>query len=267
MNKILAFIVFLLFLLLLWYSYGEYQDCCNDLSTDKEKTPQQETVKTEKIKKQEPLVYNWNSDKAITNEAWDAKRKNILSSMTDGKILRITGPYFKEEGKELGVARAKSAFKKLKSNLNSKRVEYSSKLIDFYEDAKTSQFAGTDFSWKVRNNNITEIDNKALIYFPSNSTKKLSNVNIINYLKDVANSVKGNNKKILLSGHSDSRGNGTLNKKLALARANSIKNELIRLGVTANRISTISYGEEKPIASNDTKEGQQKNRRVELEIK
>ncbi|HIE45711.1 MAG TPA: OmpA family protein, partial [Flavobacteriaceae bacterium] len=53
----------------------------------------------------------------------------------------------------------------------------------------------------------------------------------------------------------------------ALKRANSIKNELINLGVAPDRISTVSFGEEKPIATNNTKAGQQKNRRVELEIK
>lgn len=264
MNKILAFIVFLLFLLLLWYTYDGYQDCCSKSKT--EKVIPKEVVKT-KVKIQEPLVYNWNSEKAITNEAWEVKRSEIISSGSDGKILRVTGPYFEEEGKDIGIARAKSAFKELKSNLDTKEVEYASKLIKFYEAAKTNQFAGTSFNWLVRNDNITEVDNKALIYFPSNSTKKLSNSNIINYLKDVVKSLKNNNKKVFLSGHSDSRGDDVLNKKLALGRANSIKKELINLGVSAERISTISYGEEKPIASNDTKEGQQKNRRVELEIK
>jgi len=267
MRKILAFIVLLLFLLLLWFTKSKYQECCegnNSNTIETKKTP----VPTKTVvKKDGPLVYEWNSGEAITNDLWGARKSEILSAMADGKILRILGPYFKEEGKEMGIKRAKAAFAKLGSNLDASKVEYGAKLVNYYDGAKTSHFGGTDFNWLTRNDNITEVDNKALIYFPTNSTKKLSNANIINYLKDVAKSLKGNNKKVALSGHTDSRGDATKNKKLALGRANSIKAELVRLGVASNRVSTVSFGEEKPIASNDTAEGRQKNRRVELEIK
>jgi len=275
MKRILAFIVFLLFLLLLWYSYNKYQNCCEGANKNNAIEQTHKADDSAKInaaasanaKKDGPLVYNWNSGEAITNDLWDAKRKEILAAMADGKILRITGPYFKEEGKKMGITRAKAAFAKLHSTMDAKKVEYASKLVNYYDGAKTNHFAGTDFDWLTRNNNITEVDNKALIYFPTNSTKKLSNVNIINYLKDVAKSLKGNNKQVALSGHTDNVGNDVSNKRLALGRANAIKNELVRLGVAANRISAVSFGEEKPIATNDTSAGRQKNRRVELEIK
>jgi len=272
MKKILAFITFLLFLLLLWYSYTQYHKCCGNSNViEKTKTSipivKKETKKEPIINKDGSLLFNWKSDIAHNNEYWNTKKETILSGFADGKILKILGPYFKEEGKDIGIARAKSAFAKLGNKINPKKVEFGSRLVNFYEDAKTKSFSGTEYSWLVRNDNITEVDNKALIYFPTNSTKKLSNSNIINYLKEVSKSLIGNNKKVYLSGHSDSRGNAAKNKTLALGRANSIKNELVRLGVDKNRISTVSFGEEKPIASNNTKAGQQKNRRVELEIK
>ncbi len=279
MKKILAFITFLLFLLLLWYSYSQYLDCCDSNNTNSNVVEEQTTnatpIKNQLTKeKEEPvinkdgsLLFNWKSNIAHSNEFWNTKKDGILSGFADGKILRILGPYFKEEGKDMGIARAKSAFAKLGDKVNPKKVEFGAKLVDFYDDAKTKPFSGTDYSWLVRNDNITEVDNKALIYFPTNSTKKLSNANIINYLKNVAKSLKGNNKLVTLSGHTDNRGKASANKRLALGRAISIRNELIRLGVDSKRITTVSYGEEKPIASNKTKAGQQKNRRVELEIK
>ena len=218
------------------------------------------------VKKDGPLVYEWNSGEALTNDLWGARKKEILDATAEGKILRILGPYFKEEGSPMGVSRAKSAYAKLGTDLGEK-VEFGSKLVDYYDGAKTSRFGGTGFNWLTRNDNITEIDNKALIYFPTNSTKKLSNVNILNYLKNVAQTVKANGKNIALSGYTDSRGDNAYNKKLAQGRANAIKTELVRMGVPANKITAISFGEENPIASNDTKAGRQKNRRVELEIK
>ncbi|MCF6349607.1 MAG: OmpA family protein [Flavobacteriaceae bacterium] len=262
MKKILAIITLLLFLILLWYTKERYNTCCNDSNVVmKQEKPDL------KVKKHGPLVYKWNSGEAITNDLWDAKKVAILSSRSTGKTLQILGPYFKDEGKEIGITRAKSAFAKLGNILKIENVEFGSKLIKYYDGAITSRFEGTEFNWLTRNENITEIEDKALIYFPTNSTKKLSNANIINYLEGVANSLKDNTKKVVLSGHTDSQGNAVINKKLALDRAISIKNELIRLGVVANRITTVSFGKEKPIADNNTATGMQKNRRVELEIK
>ncbi len=257
MKKILAIIALLLFFLLLWFTKGRYEECCSGSA----KTEQKPIVTKQK---DGPLVYDYKSGNAITNDLWGAEKSRILSGMADGKILKVVGPYFKEEGEAMGIARAKAAYQKLGTNLDAKRIEYGARLVN---GDNSKRFAGTNFSWLTRNDNITEVDNKALIYFPTNSTRKLSNVNIINYLKDVAKNLKGNSKTVALSGHTDSDGGAASNKRLALGRAKSIKNELIRLGVAANRISTISYGEEKPIADNNTRAGKQKNRRVELEIK
>ncbi len=266
MKKILAIITLLLFFLLLWCTKDKYKECCGENDTNNKVIKKEEKVPEIKVKKDGPLVYKWNSGDAITNDLWDSRKKEILSGKTENKILQISGPYFKEEGAKIGIVRAKAAFAKL-GVPDFKKVEFGSKLIKLYEGAKTEHFSGTDFNWLIRNKNIQQIDSKTLIYFPTNSTKKLSNANIINYLKNVAKTLEGNNKNVSLTGHSDSRGNAVKNKQLALKRANSIKKELVRLGVAANRISTISYGEEKPIADNKTKIGQQKNRRVELEIK
>ncbi len=264
MKKILAIITLLLFLILLWCTKERYNECCGDnTNVVKQQEPEPEV----KVKKDGPLVYKWNSGEAITNDLWDAKKASILSGRSTGKTLRVVGPYFEDEGEPIGIIRAKSAFAKLGDSLNIKNVEFGSRLVKYYDGAITTRFAGTEFNWLTRNENITEIDNKALIYFPTNSTKKLSNANIINYLKDVAKSLKDNDKKVSLSGHTDSQGPAARNKRLALGRAKSIKNELIRLGVAANRITTVSFGEESPIADNNTAAGRQKNRRVELEIK
>lgn len=274
MRKILAIITFLLFLLLLWYSYTQYQECCGSESTNVDEQSKSTSVQKQKSEneilannKDGALSFNWNSAIAHENEYWNVKKNSILSNLDSTKFLKIIAPYFKEEGEEVGIARAKATYEKIKDKINPKRVEFGVKLIDFYEDAKSKSFSGNQYSWQIRNENITEIDNKTLIYFPTNSTKKISNANILNYLKDVVKSLKDNQKQIHLSGHTDNIGNDIANKKLALGRATSIKAELIRLGIDNDRIITVSFGEEKPIETNETKIGRQKNRRVELELK
>ena len=72
-------------------------------------------------------------------------------------------------------------------------------------------------------------------------------------------------KSFEIDGHTDSDASDEHNKTLSDNRAKSVKEFLASQGVTAN-ITTNGYGESRPIASNDTPEGKQKNRRVEIII-
>ena len=72
-------------------------------------------------------------------------------------------------------------------------------------------------------------------------------------------------KNFEIDGHTDSDASDEHNQVLSENRANSVKNFLVSQGVTAE-ITTKGYGESKPVASNDTAEGKQKNRRVEIII-
>ena len=76
---------------------------------------------------------------------------------------------------------------------------------------------------------------------------------------------KGKVEKFEIFGHTDSDDTDEYNQVLSENRANSVKDFLIKNGVTAN-ITTTGFGEKKPIATNSTKEGKQLNRRVEIVI-
>ena len=71
---------------------------------------------------------------------------------------------------------------------------------------------------------------------------------------------------ILVEGHTDSAGPDEYNMNLSKQRAQSVTNYLIAQGIDASRFTTKWYGENQPVASNDTSEGKAKNRRVELGI-
>ena len=68
--------------------------------------------------------------------------------------------------------------------------------------------------------------------------------------------------KIQIEGHCDERGTIEYNLALGERRANSAKNYLISLGISPDRISTISYGEEKPLDPGHNEEAWAKNRRA-----
>jgi outer membrane protein OmpA-like peptidoglycan-associated protein len=73
--------------------------------------------------------------------------------------------------------------------------------------------------------------------------------------------------RLLVSGHTDNVGDATANIKLSKARADAVKKYLTGVaGVVPDKIITEGFGAKKPIASNTTEEGRQKNRRVEMKI-
>ena len=72
--------------------------------------------------------------------------------------------------------------------------------------------------------------------------------------------------RIKIIGHTDSVGKDEANQKLSDGRANEVMKDLIERGIAADRIEAEGRGETQPIDTNDTEEGRQNNRRVEIEI-
>jgi OOP family OmpA-OmpF porin len=70
--------------------------------------------------------------------------------------------------------------------------------------------------------------------------------------------------KVEIDGHTDNTGPADYNMKLSEGRANNVMEYFIRNGIDANRLTIKGFGSTKPAASNDTREGRAKNRRVEL---
>ncbi|MCP9222182.1 peptidoglycan-associated lipoprotein Pal [Erythrobacter sp. LQ02-29] len=70
------------------------------------------------------------------------------------------------------------------------------------------------------------------------------------------------NLTVTIEGHADERGTRDYNIALGERRANAAKNYLVSLGVSANRIGTVSYGEERPVALGSSPDAWAKNRRA-----
>jgi len=74
------------------------------------------------------------------------------------------------------------------------------------------------------------------------------------------------NAKFTVEGHTDSVGSAKLNQSLSEKRANSVRDFLVKEGIAGDRLSAIGYGEDKPIATNNTRAGRKENRRVEINL-
>ncbi len=83
-------------------------------------------------------------------------------------------------------------------------------------------------------------------------------------LTEFADKLKGENKNVYLEiqGHTDNVGQPDYNDSLGEKRAEAVRKFLSKQGIALNRMSTISYGEDAPVAGNDTREGRAQNRRV-----
>ncbi|CAN7256632.1 OmpA family protein [Caulobacter sp. LjRoot300] len=87
-------------------------------------------------------------------------------------------------------------------------------------------------------------------------------------LADFASKLKGDNKNVYLEiqGFTDATGDPKYNEGLAGERAETVRKFLSKQGVPLNRMATISYGEEDPVAPNDNPDGRAQNRRVVIQV-
>ena len=72
--------------------------------------------------------------------------------------------------------------------------------------------------------------------------------------------------KFSISGFADSTGSAKRNQELSDNRANKVKDYVVSKGVSSSNLTVKGYGEEMPIASNNTSKGRSQNRRVELKL-
>ncbi|MCA9551108.1 MAG: OmpA family protein [Myxococcales bacterium] len=72
--------------------------------------------------------------------------------------------------------------------------------------------------------------------------------------------------RVMVEGHTDSVGSSGMNLKLSQRRADAVREYVIGQGIDPDRLSAVGFGEEKPIDSNQTKQGRERNRRVEFTI-
>jgi OOP family OmpA-OmpF porin len=72
--------------------------------------------------------------------------------------------------------------------------------------------------------------------------------------------------RVEISGHTSDEGKRDFNMKLSRKRAEAVKLFLVSAGVDETRVGTVGYGPDKPIADNESKEGKEKNRRIEFRL-
>ncbi|HXH17555.1 MAG TPA: OmpA family protein, partial [Chitinophagales bacterium] len=170
----------------------------------------------------------------------------IARSEPDNGSYKIVLPY----GKLYGILAKADGYISVSDNLDLTQV------AEYQEIQKDLYLAPIEVGEIVRLNNIFFDYDKATLR--PESFPELDRV--VAFLRE-------NQKvEIELSGHTDHRGSDNYNLVLSQNRAKAVVDYIIRHGIDASRLIAKGYGETKPVASNDTEEGMQLNRRVEFEI-
>lgn len=136
--------------------------------------------------------------------------------------------------------------------------------MDRQEAKLRAQLQGTGVS-------VTRSGDNIILNMPGNVTFQTNSADINAGFYQVLNSValvlKEFDKTVVdVAGHADSTGDDAMNMELSQRRASSVSSYLGAQGVSSQRLITVGYGETRPIASNDTPEGRQQNRRVEITL-
>lgn len=135
-----------------------------------------------------------------------------------------------------------------------------------------------DYEIKARAAELTsEFESAVILDDPSEVSIRLSNV-FFNTgsaelredskfeLDNVASILKEYDVAVEISGHTDNTGNQDANTVLSQERATTVTNYLLNKGISSNKLTSVGYGQTRPADTNDTAEGRQNNRRIEMKI-
>lgn len=197
------------------------------------------------------------------------------------RAIVLTGLYTKDEKNpsalsNLGLARANNVKKILTGmGVSSAQILTDSKLIASHKFDGADVLGGMNYSFKdlpKKDDRLAKIEKtlKAapkVLYFQTGKNEIKMDASLRQYFSDLMYYLDRKPKASVTStGHTDSRGKRDSNVKLSKDRADFVREYLTKNGANAKQIRTNGMGPDKPLATNNSVEGRQKNRRVEITI-
>ena len=268
-------------MLIIWALYsivayeGCLKQCCAEDGAGDTTTVVDEPEETTPVASRYPIDFQWSNAQAFTNDGFDATKQNLLAQLDENNILEITGFYFEGEDApegfdNMGFARAAQIRDLLAPDIPTDRIKLRARLVDDREGMKEGYFEAADFEWKTpeteAEETVEELDDRAIIRFPFNSTVKEADAAIDDYLDRLAERIKTSGENVTITGHTDNVGSDDANMALGLRRAKEIRDILVSKGVNRNQITTDSKGKSQPVDTNETDAGRHNNRRAEVRL-
>lgn len=138
--------------------------------------------------------------------------------------------------------------------------------VDDYKDKCPNQVGLADNSGcpeiKEEDQEVLDLAMRAVQFETGRSTLKTDSYGVLNQIGDIMKKYPGYHLSI--NGHTDNVGSSSSNLRLSEERARACFDYIIAQNINPNRLSFVGYGETRPIANNDTRDGRYQNRRVEF---
>ncbi|SOE22110.1 Outer membrane protein OmpA [Spirosomataceae bacterium TFI 002] len=212
-----------------------------------------------------PLLTSPNPIVMLSGKVVDSRSGNPI----EAKIIYETFP----DGEEIGIANTDPTTGEYKIVLPyGQRYNVRAIVKDYISIGKTIDVTDVGEYKEIKGENLevapilvnTKVPLNNIFFQFGKATLAEESFLELNRLVDVLNDNR--NMVIEVQGHTDNVGSDEANLKLSQDRANSVRDYLVSKGIPLERVQSVGYGESKPVASNNTTEGQAKNRRVEFEI-
>lgn len=267
-RRLLILVLLVLYMILLFvFFYPTFSaNCCSRADTDT-------VTQVDEPINNYPLASRWDTTGIFAGPGFEALRKTTLDQNAEGKILEIVGFYYEgevnPEGYEsIGLARAQKIRELYFAEIPDEQIKFSARPFSANSDVRTGFFPAGVLNWIAPQETVKEdveiLDDRILIRFPNNSTQKVYNKAVDEYLEKLAPQLIESGDQVQLTGHTDNVGGDEFNQDLGERRADAIKSILIGYGVSETQIITDSKGKSLPVDTNETEEGRQNNRRVEV---
>ena len=192
------------------------------------------------------------SGKAKSEKALSDIRQLISHTHTPTKNLTTLDKVYIKKRAEEEAARKRAA----QEAAAKKRAEEEAARLAAEKKRAEEEVAKQKFIDLLKMENIEfNVNKSSLTSIGENTVDKIST--ILKSYPDI---------KIEIAGHTDSDGNKIFNQRLSQARVDAVKNTLIELGISPDRVIAKGYGESRPLVPNTSRENKRKNRRVEIHI-
>jgi outer membrane protein OmpA-like peptidoglycan-associated protein len=225
-------------------------------------------------------TFKWSTSEPIVGRDFEKFKIAQLAKLPRNAMLEITGLYSAAEQQaagnpvpNLGLARATKSAAFFAPSIQSSRIKLASALVTddgFTEVSKQmAPFAAISFAdvpMTKPSQGMTSLIKSMPILFPINKVVRHPNPAVSAYLARVTASLKSSGRRAMLIGYADRRGANEMNMRLATQRAESIRAELIKLGVPISQIEISTQSGQDETSTDDSINGRQLRRRVEILI-
>jgi outer membrane protein OmpA-like peptidoglycan-associated protein len=241
-----------------------------------------------------PLGFAWNSAEPVRGQKFDAFRTEVIRGDGPDRMLEIIGTFYPGErgAGDLGLIRAQRASALFRESVPPDRIKLLSRQADRASaEQRQALFEAVTVRWSApvadrtvrakpaqtaavaaaATAAITPADDgiiqtKVLVYFASGAGTQSIDPDTLGKLRKLAEDAARASQLVVITGHTDDRGDEAGNFALGQARAMMVRDYLAATVSPPPRMRVVSQGPRQPIASNETEEGRGKNRRVEVAV-